>query len=215
LGSETSSHDFATVFRISRNEEKASLHYFSTHFYSALCEKGAEGVQRWTARKGINIFEKTFIFVPVNKALHWSLAVVVNPGAILRHKKWLDDCELVDTDEDEDYSDQLYPCILFFDSLKAHNTNAVANNLRKWLNAEWKRTKAVGSNPVENPFTKKTMPDSSPRGTSLVGCWKLLYLSLRVSPSCFLVAVSPVSRQWLGLRRFCVPIRLCDDPASL
>jgi hypothetical protein len=179
------SHDATIVFRISRNEEKAAIHYFSTHFYSALCENGTEGVQRWTAKKSINIFEKKFIFVPVNKALHWSLAVVVNPGAIMRHKKWLVGSEYVAIDDDEDCSHQLYPCILFFDSLRAHNTNAVAVKLRHWLNAEWKRTMAVAGKLADNPFTKKTMLATSPKGTTWVGCWNLLFPSLRVSPSCF------------------------------
>ena len=75
-------------FRMSRNDKRngeSQTHYFSTHFYSMLCEQGPEGVQRWTAKKGIDIFKKRLIFVPVNKSLHWSLAVIVNPGAIESH----------------------------------------------------------------------------------------------------------------------------------
>ena len=38
-------------------------------------------MQRWTKR--INIFEKDLVFIPINEDLHWSLAVIVNPGAEL------------------------------------------------------------------------------------------------------------------------------------
>jgi hypothetical protein len=32
-------------------------------------------------------FEKKFIFIPINKTLHWSQCVVINPGAIIEHNK--------------------------------------------------------------------------------------------------------------------------------
>ena len=49
---------------------------------TTLKEDGSEAVASWTAKKKINIFEKKFIFIPVNADLHWSLCVVVNPGLI-------------------------------------------------------------------------------------------------------------------------------------
>ncbi len=35
-------------------------------------------VSRWT--KNVDVFSKRFLLIPVNEALHWSLALVVNPG---------------------------------------------------------------------------------------------------------------------------------------
>ena len=40
---------------------------------------------------GIDIFKKKFVFVPINKDLHWSLCVIVNPGEIAK---------MYDVDED-------------------------------------------------------------------------------------------------------------------
>lgn len=49
---------------------------------TTLKDDGLAKVAKWTANKKMNIFEKKFIFIPVNANLHWSLCVVVNPGLI-------------------------------------------------------------------------------------------------------------------------------------
>lgn len=41
-------------------------------------------MQRWT--RSVNIFALDFLLVPINKDLHWSLAVVCFPGELLRHR---------------------------------------------------------------------------------------------------------------------------------
>lgn len=43
---------------------------------------GYANVQRWTRK--MDIFDKEFLLVPVNKNLHWSLAIVCHPGLALR-----------------------------------------------------------------------------------------------------------------------------------
>jgi len=58
------------------------VHVFTSHFMSTLASEGPQAVSSWTAKKNIDIFQKKLIFVPVNSDLHWSLAVVVNPGFI-------------------------------------------------------------------------------------------------------------------------------------
>lgn len=139
------------------------LHVFSSHFYTTLSEEGPGAVQSWTARKNIDIFSKRFIFVPINKSLHWSLCVVVNPGNIVgscRASEGFDGAELVDSD-DSLTKDSPMPCILFLDSLKAHRKKAVASNVCKWLNAEWKR---MEKRPIKTDlFTKRSMPVLDPR----------------------------------------------------
>lgn len=156
---------------MSRNDKhngESQTHYFSTHFYSMLCEQGPQGVQRWTAKKGIDIFEKRLIFVPVNKSLHWSLAVIVNPGAI---KSQLDLIEkggsvkIVDESfERPDDLDKPCPVFLFFDSLKCHPKKAVAKKLREWLNAEWGRRKGATQEDAISPFNAKSMMIVDPKG---------------------------------------------------
>ena len=49
---------------------------------TTLKDDGPESVASWTANKGIDIFKKKLIFIPVHADVHWSLCVVVNPGHI-------------------------------------------------------------------------------------------------------------------------------------
>ena len=72
----------------------ARCHFFNSFFYKRLLEslgkrvhdpskvrENFERVERWT--KNIDLFSKDFIFVPINEALHWSLAIICKPGAYL------------------------------------------------------------------------------------------------------------------------------------
>ena len=141
-------------FRISRGDTPADcpVHFFTSHFFSTLSKHGAKAVTSWTARKKIDVFSKRFIFIPINKSLHWSLCVVVNPGYILNqpNKK-----------TGNPPADSPLPCILFMDSLKAHQKSLVANTVREWLNSEWRRLgKDEGAS---NPFLFRTMPVFDPR----------------------------------------------------
>lgn len=108
---------------------------------------GFDGVKNWTERKEINVFQKKLIFIPINKNLHWSLAVVVNPGEIERFQNKQD-------------GESAFPCILFFDSLKNRSKEAVARQIRTWLNAEWMRL----FHEQKDPFNPETMKVFAPRG---------------------------------------------------
>ena len=107
-------------------------------------------MESWTAKRDVDIFEKKFIFVPVNKSLHWSLCVVVNPGAIFE-------------DQDSMMPSDKCPCFVFLDSLKAHRKNEIASNIRLWLNSEW--TRLNKDNRIT--FTAKNMPVYDPRSKLL------------------------------------------------
>ncbi len=71
------------VFKLLPSEQ-SRVHAFSCQFYTKLLEKSNEKddchalVARWT--KKFNLFEKDFIFIPVNESMHWSLAVIAHPG---------------------------------------------------------------------------------------------------------------------------------------
>lgn len=157
----STAHSFSLLFfiiRIWRKEkylEDCPVHFFTSHFYTALKEDGPKAVTSWTARKNIDVFTKKFIFIPVNQSLHWSLCCVVNPGEILNKIKALH----YDPDDDE-----LYPCLLFFDSLKAHRKAAIARSVRSWLNSEWTRLKKASIQGEEDPFKPSSLVVHEPRG---------------------------------------------------
>ena len=122
--------------------ESSVVKFFPTHFYSTLKREGV------TVRKNINIFEKKLIFIPINKSLHWSLCVIVNPGSII-------------PSVEEDEKDRPLPCMLFFDWLQMHQKKWVHTHLAKWLNSEWKRI----YNSNEDPFNKNSCKIYDPQGT--------------------------------------------------
>jgi Ulp1 family protease len=129
------------IWRKERHLEDCPVHFFTTHFYTAL-EEGPDKVASWT-EKNIDVFKKKRIFIPINKSLHWSLCCVVNPGAILNNVK-----ELNKNPGD----DEPYPCILFFDSMRAHRKLAIVNNVRDWLNLEWTRLGRASTPDKKDPF---------------------------------------------------------------
>jgi Ulp1 family protease len=107
----------------------------------------------------VNIFEKDFVFIPINKDLHWSLIVIVRPNLL----KPVDDCthensnnidnpEFLNDDEDDEI---LTPCILHMDSLNpyGHCGEKFANILRLYLEQEWEAKK--GS---KISFTNSVLP---------------------------------------------------------
>jgi len=112
--------------------QTSDIHFFTSHFYTTLASEGVEGVKSWTARKNINIFDKRLVFIPINMSLHWSLCVIVNPGAIIPS---------LDDEDGNDERDRPLSCMLFFDSLNIHRKSRVQKHAFKWLNYEWKRMK--------------------------------------------------------------------------
>ncbi|XP_068026772.1 sentrin-specific protease 2-like [Melanerpes formicivorus] len=58
----------------SRKAGYPSVHAFSTFFYPRLVSGGYEGVRRWT--RGLDIFQKDIILVPIHLGIHWALVVI-------------------------------------------------------------------------------------------------------------------------------------------
>jgi len=144
---------------ISRKEAllKSCVHFFTSHFYTTLQDEGVDAVSSWTTKKGINIFSKRIIFLPINQSLHWSLCAVVNPGLIENYDKiHAHNHSLYNENVDSELE---VPCIIFLDSLKAHQKNVVACNVRRWLNHEWKKIKG-GETDV---FTKQSIVLFTPK----------------------------------------------------
>ncbi|XP_061348620.1 probable ubiquitin-like-specific protease 2B isoform X2 [Gastrolobium bilobum] len=80
-------------------------------------------VRKWTRR--INLFEKDYIFIPVNFNLHWSLIVICHPGEMASFN-----------DEELDKSPRV-PCILHMDSIKGYHSG-LKNLVQSYLWEEWR-----------------------------------------------------------------------------
>ncbi|KAG0615942.1 hypothetical protein M758_5G078200 [Ceratodon purpureus] len=109
------------------SEKLKTLHFFNSFFYSKLAEvSGAasfERVKKWTRK--VNIFEKDFVFIPVNQSLHWSLIIICHPGHI-----W--EVPTIDGSSDGD------ACILHLDSMEgSHKGQSVDQHIRNYLFQEW------------------------------------------------------------------------------
>lgn len=52
------------------------VHFFNTHFYSRLANKGSQQALKWLRDP---ILEKKYWIMPINEALHWYLAIVCFP----------------------------------------------------------------------------------------------------------------------------------------
>ena len=138
---------------------RARCHFFSSFFYTRLREaKGKErynAVRRWT--KNIDIFTKDYLFVPINKNLHWTLAVVCHPGKIGQCKRR--EGESLEMRKQRVREMKQGPRLLYFDSLRSldatkHVPTRVQTLIRTYLNDEHNDKK--GNPPVR--FTAHTLP---------------------------------------------------------
>ncbi|KAL3617307.1 hypothetical protein CASFOL_038852 [Castilleja foliolosa] len=114
-------------------EKQHMFHFFNAFFFQKLVDKGrdlsrtCEGgdafqrVRKWT--KNINIFEKDYVFIPVNFRLHWSLIVICHPGEIANLRGMENSSKV--------------PCILHMDSIRGSH-GGVDNLIRSYLWEEWK-----------------------------------------------------------------------------
>ncbi|XP_074309862.1 ubiquitin-like-specific protease 1D [Silene latifolia] len=109
------------------DRSKQKFYFFNTYFYSKLQEAMTHEneetffikFRRWW--KGVNIFEKTYIFLPVNEDKHWSLVILC-----------------ISDEEDSG------PIILHLDSLGLHYSRLIIKNVKSLLENEWKYLKESG-----------------------------------------------------------------------
>uniref|UniRef100_A0A7S2AA63 Ubiquitin-like protease family profile domain-containing protein n=1 Tax=Trieres chinensis TaxID=1514140 RepID=A0A7S2AA63_TRICV len=157
-----------------RRPVTSSVYFFTSHFFSTLQEDGPEAVTSWTAKKNIDIFQKKLIFLPINESLHWSLCVVVNPGSIMNS---------ISCGRGQRF--EQWPCILFFDSLKAHRKSKVASKVRGWLNSEAMRLGKFGSE--DKPFSVSSMKVYDPKIPYQDNSWDCGVFVCRYAYSLFLL----------------------------
>lgn len=96
---------------------RAEYEFFSPFFIKklSLSAREAGDARRWT--RGIDVFAKRFLVVPINECRHWVLALVCLRGGV--------------------FADVPGPAVLFFDSLGTCSIGKHGQRLRKWLSDEW------------------------------------------------------------------------------
>ncbi|KAK9713886.1 hypothetical protein RND81_06G057300 [Saponaria officinalis] len=131
------------------HERRHNFHFFSSFFFRKLADldknpssvsdgKAAfQRVRRWTRK--VNIFEKDYIFIPVNYNLHWSLIVLCHPGEVANFN-------------DQNIDEALkVPCILHMDSIRGSHAG-LKDLLQSYLLEEWKERQKETSEDVSSKF---------------------------------------------------------------
>ncbi|XP_065870325.1 probable ubiquitin-like-specific protease 2B isoform X2 [Euphorbia lathyris] len=120
-------------------EDNRRFHFFNSFFFRKLADldknpssasDGRAAFQRvfkWTRK--VNLFEKDFIFIPVNYSLHWSLIVICHPCEIVNFRG-------ISKDEASE-STLRVPCILHMDSISGSH-RGLKNLIQSYLFEEWK-----------------------------------------------------------------------------
>ncbi|KAM7484242.1 hypothetical protein LguiA_000251 [Lonicera macranthoides] len=121
-----------------RERASCDYHFFNTYFYKKLKEavmnKGDKETsfvkfRRWW--KGVNIFEKAYILLPIHENLHWSLVIICIP----------------------DKEEESGPILLHLDSLGLHYSRSIFDNVKSFLKEEWNYLK--GEAPSELPIADR------------------------------------------------------------
>ncbi|XP_062110292.1 ubiquitin-like-specific protease 1D isoform X2 [Humulus lupulus] len=122
------------------NRAMHDCHFFNTYFYNKLKEAvsnkggGKDNIftkfRRWW--KGVNIFQKEYILVPINEDLHWSLVIICNP----------------------DPEEESGPIVLHLDSLGLHSSRSVFHNIKRFLKEEWQYLDHEGTSSSDLPFAE-------------------------------------------------------------
>lgn len=130
-------------------QERHRFHFFNSFFFRKLADldknpssdfdsKAAfQRVRKWTRK--VNIFEKDYIFIPVNYNLHWSLIVICHPGDVANFN---------DKNVDESFK---VPCILHMDSIRGSHTG-LKDIVQSYLLEEWKERQKETSDEIYSKF---------------------------------------------------------------
>lgn len=130
-------------------QERLRFHFFNSFFFRKLADldknpssafdgKAAfQRVRKWTRK--VNIFEKDYIFIPVNYNLHWSLLVICYPGEVGNFN-----------DENVEKSLKV-PCILHMDSIRGSHMG-LKDLIQSYLLEEWKERHKEASEDISSKF---------------------------------------------------------------
>uniref|UniRef100_A0A5B6Z6G2 Putative ubiquitin-like-specific protease 2B isoform X2 n=1 Tax=Davidia involucrata TaxID=16924 RepID=A0A5B6Z6G2_DAVIN len=149
-------------------EERHRFYFFNSFFFRKLADldknpsSAFEGraafqrVRKWTRK--VNLFEKDYIFIPVNFNYHWSLIVICHPGEVAEF-------------QDEDVEKSLkVPCILHMDSIKGSHTG-LKDLVQSYLWEEWKeRQKETSEHISPRFFNLRFVPLELPQQKNSFDC---------------------------------------------
>jgi len=125
--------------------------FMNSNFYDQLAF-GVDGLsQVKTYARGIDLFKKKIILIPICKDLHWTLCVVVNPRCVLSSRSGT--------------NNKPCPCIIYFDSYSDGNKDhGVHLNILNWLNQQWEYLGYdMHYDGTEEPFTTDSFPMHCPK----------------------------------------------------
>ncbi|KAM7514499.1 hypothetical protein LguiA_004082 [Lonicera macranthoides] len=130
-------------------DERQRFHFFNSFFFRKLADldkdpssvfdarAAFQRVRKWTRK--VNLFEKEYIFIPVNFNYHWSLLVICHPGEVA-------------TFQDGDAKKSIkVPCILHMDSIRGSHSG-LKNLLQSYLWEEWKERHKETSEDISLKF---------------------------------------------------------------
>ncbi|XP_062202556.1 ubiquitin-like-specific protease 1D isoform X2 [Phragmites australis] len=127
--------------KLPKEDCRDKFYIFNTYFYSkleeALCRKGDFlKLRRWW--KGVNIYHRAYIILPIHGMAHWSLIIVCIPAK----------------------ESNSGPIILHLDSLGMHPSTKIFNTVERYLEAEWCHLK---KNPPPDTSISQSIWEDLPR----------------------------------------------------
>ncbi|KAF7063585.1 hypothetical protein CFC21_070100 [Triticum aestivum] len=127
--------------KFQREAARNNFHMFNTYFYSKLQEalsgkREFVKLRRWW--KGVNIFQRGYIILPIHGTAHWSLVIICIPAK----------------------ESNSGPIVLHLDSLGMHPTDAIYRTVRRFLEEEWKHLR---NNPPSDISISDTIWEDLPR----------------------------------------------------
>ncbi|GAB4861353.1 hypothetical protein Ancab_036515 [Ancistrocladus abbreviatus] len=126
-------------------------------------------VRKWTRK--FDLFEKDYVFIPVNYNLHWSLIVICHPG------------EVVSFEDEETCKSSKVPCILHMDSIRGSHAG-LKNLVQSYLWEEWKERRKETSEDISSKFLNlRFVPLELPQQENCYDCGLFLlhYVELFVT----------------------------------
>ncbi|KAK1359169.1 putative ubiquitin-like-specific protease 2B [Heracleum sosnowskyi] len=128
------------------HKEVPRFHFFTCFFFRKLVDldgdlsiehEGREAflrVHKWTRK--LDLFEKDYIFIPVNFSFHWSLIVICHPAEVANLKDE-EMKKLANLEEKEMEEWCKMPCILHMDSIKGSH-RGLQKLFQSYMSEEWK-----------------------------------------------------------------------------
>lgn len=146
-------------------EQMRRLHFMSTFFYKKITSgsqrprgggnSSTDGffesiAKRWFIARGVDLFTRTMVFIPVHHEFHWSVAVLCNLDAF--REGWC-------TESDPSWKRR--PCLLYLDSVRPASPGGMTKSLRSFLTV-YARVREAALSPNEvGPSRDPSEPVSS------------------------------------------------------